>query len=170
LGGRANKGAGYGDFSAEGEGRWTAKKFEYGLIITILLGLILTVLLFGKGAVLTGLAWILGAAASIGAIWLAIVIVRRTIRVAGRIVRELGKDFQTQRKAGYWLSTPLMVAALPGSMIVLAAAYLIQGDGETFKQAPHHIPLWWLPVVLIMIGWPLRFVEAGVAWWRKPLK
>ncbi len=120
--------------------------------IVILLALILAVLLFGSGAILSGMGWLLAAVVAIGIVWLvAVLVVRAT--------RGVGDALKTEREAGNFYTALIAFIGMFGNFAVCGVAFLTKGEHEPFKHALGEIPLFWLPVALLLSSIPLSWIE-----------
>ena len=142
----------YPDVSAEMLGMTNS----HASAIVILLALILAVLLFGSGAILSGIGWLLAAVVAIGIVWLvAVLVVRAT--------RGVGDALKADREAGNYYSSLIGYIGMFGNFAVCGVAFLTKGEHEPFKHALGDIPLFWLPVALLLSSIPLSWIEKTFA-------
>jgi hypothetical protein len=121
----------------------------------ILLALILAILLFGSGAVLGGLGWLL---AAVGAIMVLVML----CRWIGDGLEALKVEFEGQKQNGTLYSSVLGFIGFVGNCAVAVLAYLLAEPGGQDRLDFEQVPLWWLPIVLFGLSFPLGWLEKVV--------
>jgi hypothetical protein len=121
----------------------------------ILLALILAVLLFGSGAVLGGLGWLL---AVVGAI----IVLVMLCRWIGDGLEALKVEFEDQKQKGTLYSSVLGFVGFVGNCAVAGLAYLLAERGGQNRLDFEQVPLWWVPIVLFGLSFPLGWLEKAV--------
>jgi hypothetical protein len=121
----------------------------------ILLALILAVLLFGGAAVLSGLGWL-------AAIVVAMIVVVVICRWIGDGLEALGVEFEAQKQNGTHLSSVLYFIAAVGNFAVFGIAYLLKEPREPMGHALEQLPLWWMPITLFALSFPLGWLEKSL--------
>ncbi|MGN6489255.1 MAG: hypothetical protein ACTHLT_15760 [Devosia sp.] len=130
-----------------------------GKVIAVLLALILAVLLFGRDAV-TPWLWVAGVVLMVGCLlWL---VWRFLVFAYGDEVR---KHFDETRAkggsillaVGFWIGCFL-------NAVVLLWAGILALNGVPFKEAFLQVPLFWVPLVLMLGGY---FLNEVIQWWKQ---
>jgi hypothetical protein len=130
--------------------------------IVFLLAAILCVLLFGSGAVLSGV----GTVMTIGAV----------LTVGGLVVVGIARLFKSMRKEistaqaedKPWLYLFLLWAGGISNVVVFGLATLTWMDGNIrFGEALETIPYWWVPVGMLLVSLVVWLLECAHEWLPK---
>jgi len=123
-------------------------------MIAFLLFLILCVLLFGAGAVLSGLGWL--ALISVG-----LLVVLLAVLGSAAFIRNMHDEIATQRSEQRpWLYLILGVPAVIGNFGVFAVSWL---QGSKFEE----IPYYWVPVTIMFASMLVLALESANSWLPK---
>lgn len=130
--------------------------------IIFLLAAILSVMLFGASAFLTGLAWLAGIGAVLGIVFLVIAGVAKFLGS----IREEVVAARAERKPWIWLlvAWPGIVG---GFVICGLAAVRWMGGGIRYGDAISTVPYSWVPVTLILAGMAVAAIESAHEWLPK---
>jgi hypothetical protein len=123
-------------------------------MIAFLLLLILCVLLFGAGAVLSGLGWL--AVISIG-----LLVVLLAVLGSAAFIRSMHNEIATERsKQRPWLYLVIGLPAVIGNFGVFAFTWL---QGSKIDAVPYY----WVPVTLIFASMLVLGLESANSWLPK---
>jgi hypothetical protein len=140
----------------------SAVKVSHSRAIVFLLAAILIVLVFGAHYFLLGLAWVAGICAIVGIMFL-------VIAGFSRIISSLRAEVATAKAdGGPWLCIPVGYLAVIGIFIVGGvAAFDWMSQPITYKDALTQVPLWWVPVALMVGGVVVLLIESAHEWLPK---
>jgi hypothetical protein len=120
-------------------------------MIAFLLFLILCVLLFGAGAVLSGLGWL--ALISVG-----LLIVLLAVLGTSAFIRSMHDEIDTQRREQRpWLFLIIGVPAVIANVGVFAFSWLQGGKIDA-------VPYWWAPVTVMFASMLVLALESANSW------
>jgi hypothetical protein len=123
-------------------------------MIAFLLFLILCVLLFGAGAVLSGLGWL--AVISVG-----LLVVLLAVLGSAAFIRGMHDEIATQRSQQRpWLYLIVGIPAVIGNFGVVALSWLQGGKIDA-------IPYWWVPVTILFASILVLALESANSWLPK---
>jgi hypothetical protein len=134
---------------------------EHSRIIILLLSGILAVLLFGRDAVLGSLNTILPVALAIGLVGLVAWALYALFAFLGRQAKKFGVEAKEERSQGRpWLHNFLTVPGMLGNFVVMGLAGWFWWAGDLrFREALQLVPLWWVPVMVLLLGIPALWLE-----------
>jgi hypothetical protein len=137
-------------------------KSSHSRAIVFLLAAILSVLVFGAHYFRIGLAWVAGIGAVFGILFL-------SIAGVSQIIRSLRAEVATAKaNGGPWLCIPVGYLAVVGIFIVGGvAAFDWMSRPITYKDALTQVPLWWVPVALMVGGVVVLLIESAHEWLPK---
>lgn len=123
-------------------------------MIAFLLFLILCVLLFGAGAVLSGLGWL--ALISVG-----LLVVLLAVLGSAAFIRSMHDEIATQRREKRpWLFLIIGLPAMIGNFGVFAFCWL---QGSKIDEVPY----FWVPVVIVFASMLVLALESANSWLPK---
>jgi hypothetical protein len=123
-------------------------------MMAFLLFLILCVLLFGAGAVLTGLGWL--ALISIG-----LLVVLLAVLGSVKFIRSMHDEIATQRSEQRpWLYLIIGMPAVIGNFGVFAFSWLQGGKIDA-------VPYWWVPATILFASMLVLAIESANSWLPK---
>jgi hypothetical protein len=123
-------------------------------MIAFLLFLILCVLLFGAGAVLSGLGWL--ALISVG-----LLVVLLAVLGSAKFIRSMNDEIAAQRSEQRpWLYLILGTPAVIGNFGVFALSWLQGGNIDA-------VPYWWVPVTIMFASMLVLALESANSWLPK---
>jgi hypothetical protein len=140
----------------------SAMKVSHSRAIVFLLAAILSVLVFGANYFLIGVAWVAGIGAVIGIFLL-------VIAGISRIVRSLRAEIAAAKASGGpWVWIPVGYLAVIGNFTVGGvAAFDWMSRPITYKDALTQVPLWWVPVALMVCVVVVLLIESADEWLPK---
>jgi MFS family permease len=141
-------------------------------VIIILLAGILFVLVVGREAALTALTWGFWIALALGILALFLWVIIAFLRWGQRETKAFSESVAKERREGKpWLFGIVGVVGMLGNFAVfgLAALNYYGGTCASFKKdCLNQIPFWYLPVPILLLSFPIHWVENLILRLRKP--
>jgi hypothetical protein len=134
---------------------------SHSRIIIYLLAGILFVLLVGRTAAIdaaTSAMWIVAPLGAVALVACAVVAFAKFCRRESALFRD--EVLQDKHAGRPWLHYWVAIPGAIGNFVVFAVATLFWLKGEgTFRDCLETVPLWWVPVLVLLASIPVRWIK-----------